>query len=163
MERLPSARGPNSIRPWNQPTACPSTSASAVASSIAVVRERFEPCTRCGEPTFDLVLGELRPEVGAFHPVEAARNAARLPAEEVVSEERRADGPTCVARGRLDPDLVEAPVAEDLPVRDAVERDAAGEAQVPLAGLVGKRTGHAQQDLVGDCLHRRGEVHVALA
>src|SRR5262249_24518290 len=32
IERLPSARGPNSIRPWNQPTALPSASACAVRS-----------------------------------------------------------------------------------------------------------------------------------
>ena len=34
IERLPSARGPNSIRPWNQPTAWPSASAWAVSSSM---------------------------------------------------------------------------------------------------------------------------------
>ena len=30
IERLPSARGPNSMRPWNQPTAFPFASAEAV-------------------------------------------------------------------------------------------------------------------------------------
>ena len=35
MERAPSARGPNSMRPWNQPTTCPSASASAVAARSA--------------------------------------------------------------------------------------------------------------------------------
>ncbi len=29
IERLPSARGPNSIRPWNQPTTSPSAIRSA--------------------------------------------------------------------------------------------------------------------------------------
>ena len=32
MEREPSARGPNSMRPWNQPTAFWATRASAVAA-----------------------------------------------------------------------------------------------------------------------------------
>ena len=41
IERLPSARGPNSIRPWNQPMASPSASALAVVSSISL-RETVE-------------------------------------------------------------------------------------------------------------------------
>ena len=32
IERAPKARGPNSIRPWNQPSALPSASASTLAS-----------------------------------------------------------------------------------------------------------------------------------
>ena len=38
IERLPSARGPNSMRPWNQPTALPS--ASVVARSRRASRRR---------------------------------------------------------------------------------------------------------------------------
>ena len=35
IERLPSARGPNSIRPWNHPTILPSLMARAIVSSKA--------------------------------------------------------------------------------------------------------------------------------
>ena len=35
IERQPSARGPNSIRPWNQPTIAPSAKRAATRSSIA--------------------------------------------------------------------------------------------------------------------------------
>ena len=35
IERAPSERGPNSMRPWNQPTACCSASACAVVSIIS--------------------------------------------------------------------------------------------------------------------------------
>jgi hypothetical protein len=41
IERLPSARGPNSIRPWSQPMASPSANALAVVSSISL-RETVE-------------------------------------------------------------------------------------------------------------------------
>ena len=81
----------------------------------------------------------------------------------MIAEQRRADCSARVARGGLDPDLVEAPVAQELPVRDAVERDTTRETEVALPGLVRERPRHAQQDVVGDGLHRRSEVHVALA
>jgi hypothetical protein len=35
IERLPSARGPNSIRPWNQPTTSPAAIRSAIAGKSA--------------------------------------------------------------------------------------------------------------------------------
>ena len=54
------------------------------------------------------------------------------------------------------------PVAQHLAVGDAVERDAAGEAQVLLAGLLGETARQAQHHLLDHRLDRRGEVHVAL-
>jgi hypothetical protein len=47
----------------------------------------------------------------------------------VVDEQRDPQGAAGVARGRLDPDLLERPLAEDAAVADAVESDAAGEAE----------------------------------
>ena len=44
-------------------------------------------------------------------------------------------GAAGVTRRRLDPDLIEDALAQDPPVADAVERDAAGEAQIAQAGL----------------------------
>ncbi len=85
---------------------------------------------------------------------------ARLILEHVVGAQRRADRAAGVARRRLDPDAVETAVAQDLAVRDAVERDAARQAQLALAGLARNGAGHAQHDLLGHLLHRGGDVHV---
>ena len=45
-------------------------------------------------------------------------------------EQRRAQRAAGVARGRLNPDVLERPLAQDAAVADAVERHAAGQAQV---------------------------------
>ena len=50
----------------------------------------------------------------------------------MIGRERRAERAAGVAGRRLDPDLVEAAVAQDLAVGDAIERDAAGEAEIRL-------------------------------
>ncbi len=48
----------------------------------------------------------------------------------MIGGERRAQRAAGVARRRLNPDVVEAAVAQDLAVGDAIERDAAGEAEI---------------------------------
>jgi hypothetical protein len=60
MERLPSARGPASTRPWNQPTMWPAAIRSAVwrAMSAGRVAQPAAPQRR-----LDLVLLELRTEI----------------------------------------------------------------------------------------------------
>ena len=46
MLRLPSARGPNSERPWNQPNTLPSDSNFAVSAQILSLRRRSSVCRR---------------------------------------------------------------------------------------------------------------------
>ena len=94
-----------------------------------------EPGARRPQALLDFDLLELRAEVGAAHAVESAVRPARLILEQVVGAQRRADRAAGIARRRLDPDALETAVTQDLAVRDAVERDAARQAQVALAGL----------------------------
>ena len=54
---------------------------------------------------------------------------------QVIGGERRADRAAGIAGRRLDPDALEVAVAQHLAVGDAVERDAAGEAQISCSGL----------------------------
>ena len=61
------------------------------------------------------------------------RCAAAL--ELVIGGERRAERAAGIAGRRLNPDVVELAVAQHLAVGHAVERDAAGEAQILRAGL----------------------------
>ena len=56
--------------------------------------------------------------------------SARLALMQVVGGERRAERAAGVAGRRLDPDALEPAVAQHLAVGHAVERDAAGEAEV---------------------------------
>jgi hypothetical protein len=62
----------------------------------------------------------------------------------------------------LHPYLLEAAVAQHLAVCDAIERDAAGEAQIARAGLGGQRPGQPQYRLLGDRLDRGCEIHMDL-
>ena len=65
-----------------------------------------------------------------MHGVERAVELARLAELHVIGGERGAERAAGVAGRRLDPDALELAVAQDLAVGDAVERDAAGQAQV---------------------------------
>src|SRR6185503_4229535 len=76
--------------------------------------------------------------------------------------ERYAERAAGVSRRGLDPEIVERPFAQDAPVGDAVERHAAGEAELGEAGLLPRVLGHLQHDLFGDLLDRAREIHLAL-
>ena len=51
----------------------------------------------------------------------------------MLRRERRAERAARIAGRRLDPDVLEGAVAQDLAVGDAIERDAAGEAEIALS------------------------------
>ena len=74
-----------------------------------------------------------------------------------------AQRPTGIPRRRLYPDVVEVAVAQDFAVGDAVQRHAAGEAEVGNAGFGGQGAGQTQHRLVEHHLDRGRQVHVALA
>ncbi len=80
----------------------------------------------------------------------------------VIADQRRADGAAGVAGGRLHPDAVELACAQDLAVGDAIERDAAGQAEIALAVLDRQAAGEAQHRLFQHGLDRRRDVHVLL-
>ena len=80
----------------------------------------------------------------------------------MIGRERGAERAAGVARRRLHPNPFELAVADDLSVGDAVERDAAGQAQMLGAGLGGDGARQPQHDLVGHRLDRGGEIHLAL-
>ena len=69
MLRRRARAGPNSMRPWNQPTTvCSSASSRAVSRSISsresvVVAARL----RSSRKLLDLVVGELGPQIGVIH------------------------------------------------------------------------------------------------
>jgi hypothetical protein len=67
-----------------------------------------------------------------------------------------------VAGGRLDPDVLERALAEQLAVRHAVQRDASGEHQVPQPGLPVDVAAHAEHGVLGERLDARRQIHVPL-
>ena len=88
---------------------------------------------------------------------------AALADEAVIGGERRADRAAGIAGRRLDPDASNSFLAQHLAVGDAVQRDAAGEAEVLGARFPSARAARQpQHDLFGDGLHRGREIHVAL-
>ena len=161
MERAPSARGPNSMRPWNQPTALLADQRPRRRLDHLVGRQHREFGSGRGQSGLDLGLREARPEIGAFHGIRIAHRAADGPE---TGERQRARRP---ARRRHRPPRVgsrgrQNVRREDFSVGDAVERDAAGHAQVPGAGLLRQTAGHPKHSLVQHGLNRRSHVHVKL-
>ena len=78
----------------------------------------------------------------------------------MVAGERGAQSAARVARRRLDPDPIAAGIAQDLAIRDAIERDASRQAEVSYSRFLAQRTREAQDDLLGDCLDRGRQIHV---
>src|SRR5215471_13855012 len=78
------------------------------------------------------------------------------------SKQRRAECTAGIARGRLNPDAVENAVAQNTSVRDAIERDSAGQTKISLSGFLANVSRHPQYDFVNYILDRAREVHVAL-
>jgi hypothetical protein len=87
-----------------------------------------------------------------------ARGFARGSARQLGDAERAAG----ITRGRLDPEVRERPLAQQPAVADAVERDAARQAQVRRAGACVGGARHPQHDLFAHHLHRAREIHLAL-
>ena len=88
--------------------------------------------------------------------------SARLAEEGVIADQRRTERAAGIAGGGLHPDVVENALAQDLAVGDAVERHAAGQAQMALARLGAHRAGEPQHHLLRHRLDRGRHVHVEL-
>ena len=137
MLRAPRARGPNSIRPWNQPTTFSSASSPATCSQqLRFVRRSagrrastsFRNCSIC---VATKATGPGSCLCWASPPMAMARLVQQL----VPDEQGRAQRAAGVARRRLNPEVLERPLAQQPAVGDAVERHAAGQDQVLQAGL----------------------------
>src|SRR5262249_61871323 len=113
-----------------QPTRRPGRQAPAAPLISPGPAPPRDPPPHSSCPPFDLGLRERWPEERALHGVERAVETPRMAEVLVVGRKRRADGPTSIARRRLDPNALEGAVAQHLSVSNAIERHAAGEAQV---------------------------------
>ena len=69
-----------------------------------------------------------------------------------------ADRIPVIARGRLNPDILESGLARDAPIGDAIERDAAGHAQILGAGRLAQPDGTLQQHRLGILLNLARQV-----
>src|SRR5439155_14868736 len=83
----------------------------------------------------DVGLPVCRSEVSPLHSIEGAVEMSSLPFGQVVGDERRAQSSAGVAGRGLQPQPVEASLAQELAVGHAVQRYAARKTQVSLAGF----------------------------
>ncbi len=89
-----------------------------------------EARARRRQSLLDVGLRIIRAEKGAGHAVIGGHRLRGCPLNMVVGRQRGTDRAAGIARRRLNPDIVELAVAQHLAVGDAVQRDAAGEAQI---------------------------------
>ena len=83
----------------------------------------------------------------ALHGVLSGRDAAGFAAVAVPDELGHAERTARVAGGRLDPQLLERPLAEEAPVGYAVERHSPREAELVQSRLPVDGAGHSYHDL----------------
>lgn len=74
---------------------------------------------------FDFIVCERRAEETAAHGVVDAVDVSRFAFESMPCRERRSERAAGISGRRLNPDTVERTFAQNAPVTDAVERDAA--------------------------------------
>ena len=77
-------------------------------------------------------------------------------------EQGRAQCPAGIAGRRLDPDVVECPLAEQPAIGHAVERDAAGHDEMLHAGSCANVAADPKHDLLGHVLDAGRQIHVPL-
>ena len=80
----------------------------------------------------------------------------------MVGGKRSPNGATSIARCWLNPDIFEPAIAQYLAVCDAIERHAAGHAQIWIPVLLCQVTRQPQHYLVEDLLNGGGDVHMLL-
>ncbi len=108
------------------------------------------------ELPLDLLVREGRAPVRVVH-----GELARPPCDLVPHEEGRAERRPVVRRSRLDVHLVERGPLPDLPVRDAVHRTAAGQAQPSEPRALVERAQDVEGGFLEHGLQRRGDSFVA--
>ena len=152
IDRSPSARGPNSIRPWNQPTTSPASirSATSAQSSSSSRRSRLDSGRR--ERCRALLVRVLRSPVGVLHREPARRRPRTWSAAPTAVPESPAAGWTKTCSERR--------LAQDPPVRDRVQRDTACEAQPRQPRPLPERLREPEVVLLQHGLERRGDVLV---
>src|SRR5450755_3495632 len=124
-----------------------------------VLAEHGERCSGCGHSPLDLPLREARTEIRTAHSIRTI-GFARLAFEEMVGCEGCSHGTAGIARGRLNPDAIEAAVPQNPSVGDAIERYAASEAKISRAGLFSKAARQPQHGLIQHRLDRGSNIHV---
>ena len=80
----------------------------------------------------------------------------------IPDEQRGAERAARIAGSRLNPDVIERPLAQDPPVTHAVQRDAAGQHKFLQSGEAMRLARHPQHRLLGNQLNACGKVHVPL-
>jgi hypothetical protein len=109
-----------------------------------------------GEDCGDLIIIELGSPVGVVH-----HEPAWIPERLVPVVHRSANRETGVTRGRLDIQVVETGVFENLAVGHAVEGDAAGEAKLAQAGRTLERAQAIDNHFFDSPLQRSGDIVMA--
>ena len=166
MLRAPSARGPNSMRPWNQPTTF--SVGEQPGDALEQRRRRSSrsygaPRSRRGSASISSS-DERGAEVGALHRVAARRptraRLAELPVPDRAAPRRarrRRRRPPAGSRGRSNgPSRRSRP----LPTQLSATPPARQRFSSPVSRCAVPR--HAQHDLLGHLLDRAREVHLAL-
>ena len=139
-ERCPSARGPNSLRPWNHATTPSAASVSATSSATSSGRSNVDrrPCAASRPARRRPRRGPSAAErIGRTGSPSSAATCSAAPS--AVPRRRRRAGPTPPRTG---------PRASSARVGDAVQRDAAGQRQARLARLLVQPARQVEQDLL---------------
>ena len=128
---------------------------------VALVREPLPLSPLLPQGADDLFRGVTRPEEAASLGV-TRRLGTRFFQELMPDEQGRAQCPARITGRRLDPDVVECPVAQQTAIGHAIEPDAACHDEVLHAGLRANVAADAKEDLLGHILDAGRQVHVPL-
>src|SRR5262249_54167434 len=100
-------------------------------------------------------------EIGTLHSIETVIEPARLMLVQMAGRQCGAERATGIPSRRLNPDVAETAVAQDLAVGDTIERNTARDTQIGRSAFARKRARKAQHRLVKYGLNGSCEIHVA--
>ena len=113
------------------------------------------------EDGLNFLVAKGRPEQRSTHRVLSVTRS-RVAQQLVMHKQRRAQRASRITRGGLNEDILEYPRTHQLPIRNAVERNAASKTKIFHTGFFYRRARKFDHDFFGDKLDGCSEVHLAL-
>ena len=151
MERCPSARGPNSMRPWNQPMIFPLASSSA---AVAATFFKFRRAQLVGHQRFlDFRVAIFGPEICVAHRLHRQASAVIQ-----VRSEYRAQRDAVIGSRGLHKNIVDHARSLNFSVGFGIQRHAACQAHVAAIVFCMRELDQRHHGDFASVLHGKGDI-----
>src|SRR6516165_2780246 len=127
-----------------------------------IARHGREARTYGRKPGLYFVLIEFGTDIGSDHTVRSIGDSAWPIGVKMVDRECGSERAARITGSRLNPDIVDRPVSEDLAIDHTIERHSSSKTQILFAGLLNETAGKAHHGVLDHDLNGCRQIHVTL-